>query len=83
MAKLGDRAAGPDAVAGSEPAAGEGPAVGEEPAETQWPGIAAASPLVVKVGSSSLTTARGGIDELDLPGGRNRLGGGRCHARAG
>ena len=30
---------------------------------TQWPGIADASPVVVKVGSSSLTTARGGIDE--------------------
>ncbi len=29
----------------------------------EWPGIAAASPVVVKVGSSSLTTARGGIDE--------------------
>ncbi len=29
----------------------------------QWPGIADASPVVVKVGSSSLTTARGGIDE--------------------
>ena len=57
MARLGDRAAGSDAVAGGEPAAGE------EPAETQWPGIAAASPVVVKVGSSSLTTARGGIDE--------------------
>ena len=57
MARLGDRAAGPDAVAGGEPAAGE------EPAETQWPGIADASPVVVKVGSSSLTTARGGIDE--------------------
>ena len=69
MARLGDQAAGPDAVAGSEPAmggepaAGENPAAGEKPAETQWPGIAAASPLVVKVGSSSLTTARGGIDE--------------------
>jgi glutamate 5-kinase len=32
-------------------------------AASQWPGIADASPLVVKVGSSSLTTARGGIDE--------------------
>jgi glutamate 5-kinase len=32
-------------------------------AANQWPGIADASPLVVKVGSSSLTTARGGIDE--------------------
>ena len=31
--------------------------------ERQWPGIADASPVVVKVGSSSLTTARGGIDE--------------------
>ena len=29
----------------------------------RWPGIAEASPVVVKVGSSSLTTARGGIDE--------------------
>jgi glutamate 5-kinase len=36
----------------------------QEPAETTlWPGIADASPVVVKVGSSSLTTARGGIDE--------------------
>jgi glutamate 5-kinase len=35
----------------------------DETAKTQWPGIAAASPLVVKVGSSSLTTARGGIDD--------------------
>ena len=32
-------------------------------AKTQWPGIATASPVVVKVGSSSLTTARGGIDD--------------------
>jgi glutamate 5-kinase len=32
-------------------------------AEKAWPGIAAASPVVVKVGSSSLTTTRGGIDE--------------------
>src|SRR5712672_2563830 len=40
-----------------------GPAAGEEPGARQWPGIADASPLVVKVGSSSLTTARGGIDE--------------------
>ncbi len=39
-----------------------GRAPGEEP-ETQWPGIADASPVVVKVGSSSLTTPRGGIDE--------------------
>jgi glutamate 5-kinase len=31
--------------------------------EQAWPGIAAASPVVVKVGSSSLTTTRGGIDE--------------------
>ena len=31
--------------------------------EQRWPGIAEASPVVVKVGSSSLTTARGGIDE--------------------
>ena len=31
--------------------------------EKRWPGIAEASPVVVKVGSSSLTTARGGIDE--------------------
>ena len=29
----------------------------------EWPGIAEASPVVVKVGSSSLTTARGGIDK--------------------
>jgi glutamate 5-kinase len=36
-----------------------GPAAGEK----RWPGIAEASPVVVKVGSSSLTTARGGIDE--------------------
>ena len=36
-----------------------GPAAGEQ----RWPGIAEASPVVVKVGSSSLTTARGGIDE--------------------
>ncbi|MGH3121544.1 MAG: glutamate 5-kinase [Streptosporangiaceae bacterium] len=35
----------------------------EEPREAHWPGIADASPVVVKVGSSSLTTARGGIDE--------------------
>jgi glutamate 5-kinase len=40
-----------------------GPVAGEEPGEKQWPGIATASPIVVKVGSSSLTTARGGIDE--------------------
>ena len=41
-----------------------GPApAGEEPDARQWSGIADASPLVVKVGSSSLTTARGGIDE--------------------
>jgi glutamate 5-kinase len=32
-------------------------------AANEWPGIADASPVVVKVGSSSLTTARGGIDE--------------------
>ena len=37
--------------------AGDGPVAGE------WPGIADASPIVVKVGSSSLTTRRGGIDE--------------------
>ena len=36
-----------------------GPAAGEQ----RWPGIAEASPVVVKVGSSSLTTAQGGIDE--------------------
>jgi glutamate 5-kinase len=48
----------------------EGPTAGEDPAAAgtgssanEWPGIAAASPIVVKVGSSSLTTARGGIDE--------------------
>ena len=35
----------------------------EEPGARHWPGIADASPVVVKVGSSSLTTARGGIDE--------------------
>ena len=48
-----------------EPAAGGRVAAGagEEPGKTQWPGIADASPVVVKVGSSSLTTARGGIDE--------------------
>jgi glutamate 5-kinase len=57
VARLGDRAAGPDAVAGGEPAEGK------EPGGKQWPGIAAASPIVVKVGSSSLTTTRGGIDE--------------------
>ncbi|MCW2910816.1 MAG: Glutamate 5-kinase [Actinomycetia bacterium] len=51
-----------DRAAAGEPAAA-GPAAGEEPGRTQWPGIAAASPVVVKVGSSSLTTARGGIDE--------------------
>jgi glutamate 5-kinase len=34
-----------------------------DPAAGEWPGIADASPVVVKVGSSSLTTARGGIDE--------------------
>ena len=39
------------------------PVGAEQPGEQQWPGIAVASPLVVKVGSSSLTTARGGIDE--------------------
>ncbi len=38
-------------------------AAGEEPGKKRWPGIADASPVVVKVGSSSLTTARGGIDE--------------------
>jgi glutamate 5-kinase len=56
----GDRAAagGP---AAAEPAGG--PAAGEEPGKKHWPGIADASPVVVKVGSSSLTTARGGIDE--------------------
>jgi glutamate 5-kinase len=32
-------------------------------AANEWPGIADASPVVVKVGSSSLTTTRGGIDE--------------------
>jgi glutamate 5-kinase len=48
----------------SDPTKGSGgPAAGKEPSKTQWPGIAAASPVVVKVGSSSLTTARGGIDE--------------------
>jgi glutamate 5-kinase len=48
----------------SDPTEGSGgPAAGKEPPKTQWPGIAAASPVVVKVGSSSLTTARGGIDE--------------------
>jgi glutamate 5-kinase len=48
----------------SDPTEGSGgPAAGKEPSKTQWPGIAAASPVVVKVGSSSLTTARGGIDE--------------------
>jgi glutamate 5-kinase len=40
-----------------------GPAAGEEPGLSEWPGIAEASPVVVKVGSSSLTTARGMIDE--------------------
>ncbi len=36
--------------------------MGNESPRAQWPGIADASPLVVKVGSSSLTTTRGGID---------------------
>jgi glutamate 5-kinase len=40
-----------------------GPAAGEGPGGKEWPGIADASPVVVKVGSSSLTTARGGIDD--------------------
>ena len=48
MAGLSD-----EAGRGREPVAGE----------KRWPGIADASPVVVKVGSSSLTTARGGIDE--------------------
>ena len=52
MAGLSDRAGGSG-----------GPVAGGEPGARQWPGIADASPLVVKVGSSSLTTARGGIDE--------------------
>ena len=39
-----------------------GPAAGRS-RRREWPGIADASPVVVKVGSSSLTTARGGIDE--------------------
>ncbi len=52
MAGLSDRAAGGDGAS-----AGDGPVAGE------WPGIADASPVVVKVGSSSLTTRRGGIDE--------------------
>ena len=51
MAGLSDRTEG-----------SRGPA-GEEPETRKWPGIADASPVVVKVGSSSLTTARGGIDE--------------------
>ena len=51
-----------DRAAAGGPAAG-GPAAGEEPRKKHWPGIADASPVVVKVGSSSLTTARGGIDE--------------------
>jgi glutamate 5-kinase len=52
-----------DRTQGSRGPVGEGPAAREEPGARQWPGIAAASPVVVKVGSSSLTTARGGIDE--------------------
>ena len=52
MAGLSDRAEG-----------SRGPAAGEEPGLSEWPGIAEASPVVVKVGSSSLTTARGMIDE--------------------
>ncbi len=69
MAGLSDRAgqtgeptAG-DPVAASGRVAVGGPGAGEEPGKTQWPGIADASPVVVKVGSSSLTTAQGGIDE--------------------
>jgi glutamate 5-kinase len=58
---------GDDRAAAGEPAAGGsaagGPAAGEEPGRKHWPGIADASPVVVKVGSSALTTARGGIDE--------------------
>jgi glutamate 5-kinase len=42
---------------------GAGSAVGQEPGTKEWPGIADASPVVVKVGSSSLTTPQGGIDE--------------------
>ena len=57
-------AAGRDEVRGVGVAGvSDGAAAGKEPPQTQWPGIAAASPVVVKVGSSSLTTARGGIDE--------------------
>ncbi len=52
MAELSDRTEG-----SRRPAAA--PAAGEK----RWPGIAEASPVVVKVGSSSLTTARGMIDE--------------------
>ena len=52
MAGLSDRTEG-----------SRGPAAGEEPGLSEWPGIADASPVVVKVGSSSLTTARGMIDE--------------------
>ena len=66
MAGLGDRAAGrPTRLRRgrrSDQAAG-GDLAAEEPGEKQWPGIAEASPVVVKVGSSSLTTPRGGIDE--------------------
>ena len=45
----------------SDGARSRGRAPGEE--REDWPGIADASPVVVKVGSSSLTTRRGGIDE--------------------
>ena len=50
-------------MAGLSDRTGEVAAAGAGAGATQWPGIAEASPVVVKVGSSSLTTARGGIDE--------------------
>ena len=55
--------AGKQPEAGEQPEAGKHPEAGEQARAGQWPGIADASPVVVKVGSSSLTTARGGIDE--------------------
>ena len=65
MAEVNDGAGVSDGVArGDSEPAGKEPLETQEPSETaQWPGIADASPVVVKVGSSSLTTARGGIDE--------------------
>ena len=58
MTGLSDRAG-----TGGASAAGDPGSAGDLGSAGEWPGIADASPVVVKVGSSSLTTPQGGIDE--------------------